>query len=239
MIVCTKKRSKNKETPVSINTIKQAVNRAKSLIEILKKGKGLPFQDELSRELIEKHVSRVTHRERIFSPEMTVHTFLSQVISADSSCQAAVAQAAAHAASQGRDISVNTAAYCKARLRLPEAIFSGLTRDCAKDIEEKVPEAWLWRGRPVKLLDGSCVSMPDTAKNQAAYPQPASQKKGVGFPLARLVAVISLATGAVLDLAIGPYAGKCTGENALLRQLLPVFQEGDIALGDCYYASFF
>ena len=81
--------------------------------------------------------------------------------------------------------------------------------------------------------------MPDTLKNQEIYPQPDSQKEGVGFPIARIVAVISYITGMVLDLAIGPYAGKKTGEHALLRQLMDVFKPGDIAMGDCYYASYF
>jgi hypothetical protein len=74
------------------------------------------------------------------------------------------------------------------------------------------------------------VSMPDTPENQKEWPQPDSQKEGVGFPLARIVAVISCATGAVLDLAIGPYSGKETGEHALLRQLMHVFKKGDLLL---------
>jgi hypothetical protein len=98
----------------------------------------------------------------------------------------------------------------------------------------------LWKGLyHLKLIDGSTVSMPDTSKNQKKYPQPDAQKKGVGFPIARIVAVISCVTGSVLDLAMGPYSGKTTGEHALLRQLMHVFKEGDVALGDCYYASYF
>jgi hypothetical protein len=81
--------------------------------------------------------------------------------------------------------------------------------------------------------------MPDTDANQSEFPQAASQKPGVGFPIARAVAVVSCATGAALDLALGPYCGKGTGEHALLRELLPNFFPGDVALGDCYYCSFF
>ena len=81
--------------------------------------------------------------------------------------------------------------------------------------------------------------MPDTAANQEVFPQPSSQKPGVGFPLARLVAVISLATGAVRDLAVGPYSGKETGETALFRTLWDRFKAGEIVLGDRYFASFF
>nr|QNO46558.1 hypothetical protein BHHJPBMP_00004 [Methanosarcinales archaeon ANME-2c ERB4] len=89
------------------------------------------------------------------------------------------------------------------------------------------------------LVDGTTVSMPDTPENQNTYPQPESQKEGVGFPIARLVAIISLSCGAVLDVAIGPYKGKETGEHSLLRQILGSISAGDIILGDRYYCSYF
>ncbi len=79
-----------------------------------------------------------------------------------------------------------------------------------------MPKKWLWHGRHVKLVDGSTCSMPDTEANQAEYPQPTSQAAGLGFPLARFVVLLSLATAMVSDLAIGPYSGKETGESALL-----------------------
>jgi hypothetical protein len=53
------------------------------------------------------------------------------------------------------------------------------------------------------------------------------------------VAIIALATGVVLELAMCSYSGKGTGEHGLLRQLMHVFKKGDVVLGDCYYASFF
>ena len=81
--------------------------------------------------------------------------------------------------------------------------------------------------------------MPDTPRNQAAFPQPASQAKGVGFPLVRMVAIIALATGVVLDLATGPYAGKETGETALFREMWDRLEPGGIVLGDRVFGSFF
>ena len=91
----------------------------------------------------------------------------------------------------------------------------------------------------MKLVDGFTVSMPDTIKNQAEYPQPATQKPGLGFPLARCVALFSLATAMALDLELGPYSGKETGETALLRKLMARLEIGDILVGDCYFCSFF
>lgn len=225
---------------MNINTINSNSNHAKLIIEKLKISNELPFTDILSPDVINKHIENISYRDRVFPPDMTIFAFLSQVIAEDQSCQGGLAQVIAHLASQGKETpSANTAAYCKARSRLPEETLSGLTKESAEQLESQVNPEWLWRNRHVKMADGSTASMPDTEANQAEYPQPDTQKKGVGFPIARIVAVISLAIGAVLDLAIGHYAGKCTGEHALLRQLMHNFNPGDIVLGDCYYASFF
>jgi hypothetical protein len=80
--------------------------------------------------------------------------------------------------------------------------------------------------------------MPDTPENQAEYPQAKTQARGVGLPIARVVTILSLATACVVDAAIGPYAGKETGESALLRSLLGSLAEGDIAVFDRYCCSF-
>jgi hypothetical protein len=85
-------------------------------------------------------------------------------------------------------------------------------------------------GRSVFIADGSHVSMPDTPQNQAGYPQPVVQQDGIGFPLARVAVLLSLATGACHDLAIAPYAGKGTGETTLLRQLYDALSSGDVVI---------
>ena len=50
------------------------------------------------------------------------------------------------------------------------------------------------------------------------YPQQAAQQEGLGFPVARMVVLMSLATAMLGGMAIGPYSGKETGELALLRR---------------------
>lgn len=194
----------------------------------------------MREDAINSHLQDIEYRNRYYTPDVVIFAFLSQVMGEDQSCQMAVAQIAIYFLKKGIDApSANTAAYCKARAKLPETVLSGLTRGSAEELEEEALPRWMWRDKHVKLVDGSTISMPDTAANQKEYPQPSSQKDGLGFPIMRVVAVISLATGAVLDFAMGPYSGKKTGEHALLRQLLSAFNEGDVALGDCYYASFF
>jgi hypothetical protein len=51
-------------------------------------------------------------------------------------------------------------------------------------------------------------TLPDTAENQEAYPQPGSQRPSLGFPQMRLVALLCLASGALLD-ALPPSRWSC------------------------------
>ena len=102
----------------------------------------------------------------------------------------------------------------------------------------RVERDWLWRGRRVYLFDGTTVTMPDTPENQEAYPQVYNQKPGLGFPIARIGAVISLACGAVVNLGFCQYAGKGQGEVSLLRRLWDVLLPGEVLLADSLMSNF-
>lgn len=180
------------------------------------------------------------HRERLFPPTETLSMFLSQALSADRSCQRAVNEAAVKRLIGGLSVcSPYTGGYCRARARLPLSMLSGLTQHTGQAITAQAPATWHWRGYPVRLVDGTTVAMPDTEANQAVYPQPRSQRPGLGFPLARLVGVVCLGSGAVLDAAIGGYRGQGADEQTLLRTVLASLKSGDLLLGDAYYASYF
>lgn len=180
------------------------------------------------------------HRERLFPPTETLSMFLAQALSADRSCQKAVNDAAIKRLAGGLPgCSTHTGAYCRARQRLPVEMVSGLVPHTGRLMAGQLPQAWLWRGRPVRLVDGTTVPMPDTPANQAAYPQPRSQKPGLGFPLCRMVGILCLGSGALLNAAIGRYRGKGGDEQSLLRTMLGTLNVGDILLGDAYYATYF
>jgi hypothetical protein len=180
------------------------------------------------------------HRERLYPPTVTLSMFMRQTLEADGSCQKAVNGWAAQRAADGLSAcSVRTGAYCRARQRLPVEMVTALTRQTGRLLSQQALRPWQWRGRTLKLVDGTGLSMPDTPDNQTAYPQPSSQASGVGFPLARLVAVICLATGAALDAAIGPHSGKGTGELGLVRGLLDGFRAGDVMVADALYCNYF
>jgi hypothetical protein len=203
---------------------------------------GLPFADVLTEPRIRDalHEHGVSYRDRVFSPVTTLWGFLSQVLSDDHSCRDAVARVIAHRAAGGLEAcSPNTASYCNARGRLPTGVLTTLARRTAAELQASAAEGWKWNGRNVFIADGSYLSMPDTPENRAAYPQPVVQQPGIGFPMARVAVLLSLATGACHDLAIARYAGKGTGETTLLRRMYQSLSPGDVVLADALFDNYF
>lgn len=179
------------------------------------------------------------YRDRVYPPLTTLALFVGQALSRDGACQDAVARHLSERSGRGiAPCSLNTGPYCKARQRLPIELVRQLQRQVGRHLAQRLPKGWRWCGRSVKLLDGTTVSMPDTASNQEAFPQNPEQKPGLGFPLARLVAVLCLGSGAVMDWAMGPYQGKGTGEQALFRSLLDCLDAGDVVLADRYHCNY-
>ena len=205
---------------------------------------GLPFASILSAERIERIFTKHGNLfgvGAIYSTTVMVWAFLSQVLrdGKEASCQAAVACVAAYRQQLGKPAPTeDTGDYCRARLKLSVAALHDVTVEVAAELEEQADPQWLFKGRHAKLVDGFTFTMPDTPQNRAMYPHPRTQKKGVGLPIARVAGILSLATGCVMDLALGPYSGKETGETALLRTLLGSLKSGDLAVMDRYYCSF-
>ena len=197
-------------------------------------GGGLPFTDVLTEQTIVQALAAASGwLGRVFSPLVTLWVFLGQVLSADHSCRAAVARLNAHRVARGqRPCSAHTGAYCQARKRLPERFVADVARRTGPELDARAAPGWRWKGRRVYVYDGSSVTMPDTPANQAAYPQPAAQRPGVGFPLARIAAVFSLACGAVVELGVCRYAGNGQSELGMLRTLWGLFRPGDVVLAD-------
>jgi hypothetical protein len=211
-------------------------------VKSLRESDVLPFHDILDARTVKAALDAegVTFNDSLYTPLVTLCVFLSQVLDPDHSCRAAVARLIVWLALHGRKpCAAETGTYCEARQRLPLGVVVRLVRQTALEIEGRVPQTWLWKDRRVTLVDGTTASMPDTEANQKEFPQSPSQGIGLGFPLVRLVALISLASGVVRDLALGPYQGKGTGEPALFRTLWETLERGEIVLGDRYFCSFF
>ena len=179
-------------------------------------------------------------RSRVFPPTQTLSLFLAQALSADRSCQNVVNATAVTRITRGLPrCSTPTGASCRARQRLPRELLSILVRQTGRRITTQAPELRRWRGRPVRLVDGTTVVLPDTPVNQTASPQPRSQQPGLGFPLCRIVGLLCLESGAVLNAAIGRYPGKGGDEQTLLRSILHPLGAGGPAGRRCLLRHLF
>ena len=178
------------------------------------------------------------HRERIYAPLDTLRLFINQMLSTDGACQDVVGRRLSERIARGQPASaLTTGSYCDARQRLPLSLPVSLGCALGAQLEAAAPPHWRWQQRTIKIFDGTTVSMPDTPSNQAAYPQSREQKVGLGFPIARIGALIGLASGAVLAYQVVACEGKGTGEQSLLTNLLGNLDASDIVLADALLAT--
>lgn len=223
------------------HTIKIAVSRQidhfrKSFYQL----QDLAFNDFLPTSLIDNIIDHTPHvRASVYTPLVTLNTFIHQVLSDDSSCKRAVAGVLADRILAGKFANcVNTGPYCNARERLPLNQLVEAATNVGLTLHKNTDSGWKWKSFNVVITDGTTVLMPDTPANQEAFPQQSNQKAGLGFPIARLVALVSLAAGTVTAYRLAPYQGKGTGEISLLSKLLDNLAVGDLLLGDRYYCTY-
>lgn len=176
-------------------------------------------------------------RARVYTTVVTFWAFLSQVLGEFSSCREAVQKVAGIATglyTAGPRISQNTSGYCQARGRLEAVQLGDLNDEIVAGLEARVTLEDLWKGRRVRLVDGSGITLADTPENQKAYPQPRTQKQGCGFPLMKVVGLFSLATGALCQWAAG---NKHQNDMSLFSGLGKFLEEGDLLMGDRGFCS--
>jgi len=219
-------------------------NRFDLVLDPFLRQPGLPFTDVLSAEDVhETFAARggLFGQDDIYSTPLVLWAFLAQVLrdGKGAACAAAVADIATYRQQAGLPVpSGDTGDYCRARAKLDLGALRSLVTATAQQMEQDADPSWLWHGLRPKLIDGFTFTMPDTPANQRQFPQQSNQAPGAGLPIARACVVLSLATAAVHDMAIGPYKGKRTGEPALLRQILDCLQVGDVAVFDRCFCSF-
>lgn len=181
-------------------------------------------------------------RQRVFSPQVTFWAFVAQVLGGPrAACREVVRRVEAwwrwgqaHAAR----LSASTSAYCQARSRLDLDTLELINHHLVWSLERHVRPAERWlAGRTVKVVDGTNLSMPDTAANQQEWPQSPSQAPGLGFPLMKLVGLFSLSSGALLARAGGRWSAH--ESRLFLEALAPKLTRGEVLLADRGFCSFF
>lgn len=199
----------------------------------------------LLKELTSKESQRIINscgefRNRVYTPLKTLYTFIKQVLSADKTCKNAVSGVVVDCLQEAKKpLSPNTGAYAKARKRLSEEVINELTQSVSHAASTAILPCWKPYGRDLKVVDGTTITLSDTQANNEVYPKHSNKKNGVGFPMIRLIVVLSLITGCVIDYAYGACKGKGTGEISLLRRILNCINDRDIVLADRYFCHFF
>jgi hypothetical protein len=214
-------------------------NSARKLKHDLRKS-SVVFDSVLSEETVNElcHAIGHVHRHSFWRPIVTILTFLRQVLLTDCSCRQTVAftraesRGATGSAARNGQPSGEPSAYSQARQRLPLGLFQGVSDHLLGQLRD--PDR-RWRGHRVRVVDGTGVSMPDTPELQAVFPQSGSQKKGCGFPTARLVALFCWASGALLQLK---YDSLKVGELNLVRRMLDQIESGDVIVADRLFGTY-
>jgi len=174
-------------------------------------------------------------RRRIYSKENTFWGFFYQTMSDDNSCQNVVRKIQAHACTKNqKQVSSSTSAYCQARQKMDiktlRTVLSSI-KPASSDNSQPI-----MNNRRVIVVDGTGLSMPDTPRNQAVWPQSASQKPGCGFPQMKVCACFNLQTGLMHSYQFGH---KHDAERPLLRKQWDDLASEDILLGDAGFMGYY
>jgi hypothetical protein len=210
-------------------------------IEQLKANDQIRLHDVFTNEDVNRICDElnIEFRDRCFTPATTLGLFISQVLSRGDACSTVMTQFNRERKRQGvQPVCEDASAYCKARARLPVELIDRLVNHTAQIACSKTPEQWKWKELDVYLVDGLVLRAPDTADNQKVYPQPSSQKIGLGFPQVRAIVTTSLATGCIIHYNTGKVEGKSTGEVTLFREKHADFKAGDVVVADSNFESF-
>lgn len=194
------------------------------------------FGPWLPSALLAQNRAGTNSRKRTYPVSLTFWAFLSQVLNPGSACREIVRKVQVWSVEQRQPLpDSGTSAYCQARARLPLERLEQLHEQLTRKLASQRDPAGLWLGHRVKVVDGTGLSMPDTTANQQAYPQPATQKAGCGFPVAKLVGCFCLASGALLHWVKGTLKDH---DFRLFQGLLATFQKDEVMLADRGFCSY-
>lgn len=183
---------------------------------------------ELDRPAILDACRQVGHRGRasVLDPVVMIHLFLLQVLHGN---------IAVNHLRRLSGLAFTDSAYCQARARLPLELFEVLVRRIADRLRPRIADAGRWLGHRIFHVDGSGVSMPDTAELREHFGQPSNQAPGCGFPVAHLLTLFHAGTGMILEVLTGPL---CTHDMSGVAKLHPRLGPDDVLVGDRGFCSF-
>jgi hypothetical protein len=175
-------------------------------------------------------------RKSVYTEIVVFWAWLGQILLLNASCKKAVSMIRAWC--KLHDMSVpkeNNAAYCTARKRIRLEFLQSIFKHIVEVLNRRIRREDHWHGFVVKSIDGTSVQLMDTVKNQEVYPQPSNQKKGCGFPVMGVAAILNHAHGGI-EAFVTAHPNEHDHKTA--HRLIDHFQEGDLALADSAYSSY-
>lgn len=172
-------------------------------------------------------------RLRAFGRVAVFWAFLAQVLTRGGSCRWALSRLQAEAIANGRRRpGDSTSAFCQARAALSSAWLQKLFASLNAWFVPRTRQQW--RGRTVRLIDGTGFSMPDTAANRKRWDYPGNTKPGCGFPAGKMVGLFCLHTGRLIEFVQDTWK---THDLTLARKLICWLQPGDVLVADRAYCG--
>lgn len=189
------------------------------------------FASVIEPEKVRSHGKRV----RSYPLDQVFWLMLEQVFSGGS-LRDAVRVKQAHEEVMGKSaqkLSANSSGFCQARQRLSKQVLEESLERTSGKLTGSVAAAG---DRRVFVVDGTGITLADTAANQDAYAQPSAQKPGCGFPLMQVVGLLNLGTRALEKVSCSPIN---TDEGAMFdTDLLEHLESGDVLMGDRGFFSY-
>lgn len=177
-------------------------------------------------------------RFRIYDPVTTLFCMIQQSLNQSSYKQIVIDLNILRHRHGQKSISMNTAAFCKAKKRLPIELIKKIAIETGQNIEDQSAQ-WRWNGREVYNIDGTVFDCEDTQQIKKTYPAILNNGKQLGFPKIRLLGVFSMTTGTFLNGELGTYSGKGCSEVSLLKKILSNFKPKTILVMDRFFTSYF
>jgi hypothetical protein len=194
------------------------------------------LRDFLPAPLLSTEEDGLNSRERVFTLRLTFECFVWQLLKPKTSCREVVRQVQTLCRLHDQvPVNEGDSAYVQARQRLPRERLEKALSATAQAADRRVGSGGQCQGRPVKVVDGSTIQLPDTKENQKRYPQPSTQKPGCGCPLMKFVTLMSLTSGAILHVLLSSLHHH---DLHLLRRLWNQCKKGDILLGDRAFGEY-
>ena len=163
-------------------------------------------------------------RRRKFDPVTTIHLFVLQVLNGNT----AILHLRHLVGS-----TLNAAAYCRARMRVPLAVYETLLDYTAQAASQGC--APVFAAMRVFLVDGTSSLAPDTPSVRKLFHQPANVRAGCGYPMAKVLALFDAASGAILQPLI---CSLYVHEASRVWTLHPLLRAGDLLVGDRAFCSY-